>query len=56
MARGLPDVAAWLISGLVWGLWHLPFYLFLLDEAQIRAVWDAPPIVYALMAVVICTS
>lgn len=54
MARGLPDARVWLVSGAVWGLWHLPFYLFLLDEALIRAVWDVPRIVYALAAVVLC--
>lgn len=56
MARGLPDIAVWIISGAVWGLWHLPYYLFLLDENLMRGVWDVPRFVYALMAVPVCIS
>jgi len=28
----LPDMAAHLISGAIWGLWHLPYYLSLIDQ------------------------
>lgn len=56
MARGLPDVSVWLVSGAVWGLWHLPYYLFLLDEGLMRAVWDVPRIVYALAAIPLCMA
>ncbi|BDA63528.1 CPBP family intramembrane glutamic endopeptidase [Actinomyces capricornis] len=56
IARGLPEASVWLLSGAVWGLWHLPYYLFFLDEALIRAVWDAPPIVYALVAIPLCIA
>ncbi|CAM2757730.1 CPBP family intramembrane glutamic endopeptidase [Actinomyces slackii] len=56
MARGLPDITVWIVSGAVWGLWHLPYYLFLLDEALMRGVWDVPRFVYALMAVPVCMS
>lgn len=54
MGGGLGDVAVWLISGAVWGLWHLPYYLFMLDEALMRGVWDVPRFVYALTAVPVC--
>lgn len=56
MARGLSDIAVWIISGAVWGLWHLPYYLFLLDETLIRSVWDVPRIAYALIAIPVCMS
>ena len=56
MVRGLPDIAVWIISGAVWGLWHLPYYLFLLDETLMRGVWDVPRFVYALTAVPVCMS
>lgn len=29
---GLPDMKAHLISGVIWGFWHLPYYLGLLDQ------------------------
>jgi membrane protease YdiL (CAAX protease family) len=32
----LPDMAAHLISGAIWGLWHLPYYLGLIDQAMLR--------------------
>ena len=53
LRRRLPDPAVWLVVGVVWGVWHLPYYLWFLDESLIRSVWDVPPIVYALIAIAI---
>ena len=51
--RRLPDPWIWLVVGMIWGLWHIPYYLWFLDESLIRSVWDVPPIVYALIAIAI---
>ena len=49
--RRLPDPAVWLVVGVVWGVWHLPYYLWFLDESLIRSVYDVPPIIFALIGV-----
>lgn len=36
--RGLGDMQVYAISGAVWGLWHLPYYLFFLPEPVMRSV------------------
>ena len=51
ISRKLSDPWVWLISGMIWGLWHIPYYGWLLDESLTRSVYDVPPIVYALMTV-----
>lgn len=48
-AENCPTPWVWLISGVIWSLWHIPYYVLLLDESLIRSVWDVPPITYALM-------
>ena len=51
LRRRLPDPAVWLVVGVVWGVWHLPYYLWFLDESLLRSVLDVPPLTYALIAV-----
>ena len=51
ISRKLSDPWVWLISGMIWSLWHIPYYAWFMDEALLRAVYDVPPIVYALMTV-----
>lgn len=51
ISRKLSDLWVWLISGMIWSLWHIPYYGWLLDESLTRSVYDVPPIVYALMTV-----
>ena len=51
LRRRLPDPAVWLVVGVVWGAWHMPYYLWFLDESLIRSVYDVPPIIFALIAV-----
>jgi len=51
ISRKLSDPWVWLISGMIWSLWHIPYYGWLLDESLTRSVYDVPPIVYALMTV-----
>ena len=52
IARGLADPWVWVLSGTIWALWHLPYYLWFLDESLIRRVWDVPPLVYVLWCVI----
>lgn len=53
VAHQSSDIKVWLISGTIWALWHLPYYVYLLDESLIRAVWDVPPLIYALTGILI---
>ena len=52
-ARRWNDWAIYLVSGGVWGLWHLPYYLFFLPESDMRAVLDVPRPVFATLAVAV---
>lgn len=45
--RGWSDAKIYLAAGLVWGLWHVPYYLFFLPEAELRTVLDVAPPVFA---------
>lgn len=49
-ARRCGDPVVYLVSGGVWGLWHLPYHLYLLPEEQIRSVMDVPRGLFALAA------
>lgn len=46
----LSDLKLYLIIGCVWSLWHLPYYLVFLPEADIRAVMPVSRVVYAVVA------
>ncbi|MDD3705100.1 MAG: CPBP family glutamic-type intramembrane protease [Clostridiaceae bacterium] len=46
----LNDWKLYLIVGCVWYLWHLPYYLVFLPEADIRAVMPVSRTVYAVVA------
>lgn len=47
------DLAVYLISGLIWGLWHVPYYLFFLPESDLREVFDVPRAAFAALATVV---
>ena len=49
----LPDPVLWLVVGAVWGVWHLPYYIWLLDESLTRSVYNVSPVVYALIAILL---
>ncbi|WP_167148627.1 CPBP family intramembrane glutamic endopeptidase [Actinomyces sp. ZJ308] len=51
IGRQLSAPWIWLISGMIWSLWHIPYYGWLLDESLTRSVYDVPPLVYALITV-----
>jgi hypothetical protein len=46
----LSDLKLYLIVACVWGLWHLPYYLVFLPEADIRAVMPVSREVYVIVA------
>ncbi|GAB3702929.1 CPBP family intramembrane glutamic endopeptidase [Corynebacterium nasicanis] len=53
LARRWSDPAIYLGGALVWGLWHLPYYLFFLPESDMRAILDVPPWAFALSAIAV---
>lgn len=50
---GWGDLRLYLGVGLVWGLWHLPYYLVLLDAESMRQILDVPRGAFAAIAVVV---
>ncbi|MBX2963779.1 MAG: CPBP family intramembrane metalloprotease [Cyclobacteriaceae bacterium] len=48
----LKDVTVYLIAGLVWGLWHAPYYLVFLPESAIHAVLPVDRIVFTVVAII----
>lgn len=47
------DLTIYLVTGLIWGLWHLPYYLFLLDGTLISTTLDVPRPLFALLAMLV---
>jgi membrane protease YdiL (CAAX protease family) len=47
----LSDLSIYLIAGLVWGLWHLPYYLEFLPEEAMYTVLPVPRIWFAVIAI-----
>lgn len=50
--KGMKDWSIYLIAGLVWGLWHLPYYLFFLPEHMMYSVLPVDKLLFALVAIV----
>jgi len=48
----LSDLSIYLIAGLVWGLWHAPYYLVFLPESMLDTVLPVGRIAFAGVAVV----
>lgn len=48
----LPDYTIYVVAGLVWGLWHAPYYLVFLPEAMINTVLPVGRVGFAVVAVV----
>lgn len=47
------DAAIYLITGLIWGLWHVPYYLYLLDGDAMRSTLDVPRPLFALLVMIV---
>ncbi len=47
----LSDIKIYLIAGMVWGLWHVPYYLVFLEEATLRSILPVDPLFFAGFAV-----
>lgn len=54
--RRVPDAGIYLGTGLLWGLWHLPYYLHFLPEETMREVLDVPRPVFAAIAVGVASA
>ncbi len=52
------DIWLYLIVGGVWGIWHLPYYLFFLPESDMYQVLPVDRVVFAIAAIfsMICWS
>jgi hypothetical protein len=53
---GLNDYAGHTIVGLVWGAWHIPYYLFFLDPATLADFSTLNVVVYIVLAIWIMIS
>lgn len=53
IGRGHKDAMVYLITGLIWGLWHLPYYLFLLDPSLISTTLQVPRPMFAMLAMTV---
>lgn len=47
----LNDFMVYLIVGLVWALWHIPYYLFFLDDATIQSVTSLNKVYFMLLSI-----
>ncbi len=52
----LNDFAGHSIVGLIWGAWHIPYYLFFLDRALLRNFTTLNLAVFILLAIVVMIS
>jgi len=48
---GLPDLANHFVTGIIWSLWHLPYWLFLLDKTTRSAVSTLDTPLFVLMGI-----
>ncbi|NLW47872.1 MAG: CPBP family intramembrane metalloprotease [Firmicutes bacterium] len=48
----LSDWKIYLIVGCVWGVWHIPYYLVFLSEANIQTVLPASRVIFAGVAII----
>ena len=53
---GLNDYASHMVVGLVWGAWHIPYYLFFLDQAVLREFTTLGLVAYIPLAIVMMIS
>ena len=58
LKTNIKDIWLYLIVGGVWGIWHLPYYLFFLPQADMYQVLPVGRFVFALVAIfsMICWS
>lgn len=54
--KKLNDWSIYLIVGLVWGLWHLPYYMVFLSEESMYNVLPVSRVVFAIVAVISMTA
>jgi len=50
--KGLNDWNIYWIAGLIWGVWHVPYYLFFLPEDMMYSILPVNKCLFALVAIV----
>jgi membrane protease YdiL (CAAX protease family) len=53
---GMNDLIGHAIVGLIWGLWHLPYFLFFLEPAAVAAYTSVPLPMFIVMGVITMMS
>lgn len=48
----LNDWKIYFIVGCVWGIWHIPYYLVFLPEADIQSVMPVSRVIYAVVSII----
>ncbi|MNZ51578.1 CAAX amino terminal protease self- immunity [compost metagenome] len=48
----LADWAIYLIVGIVWGIWHIPYYMVFLPETDMQAVLPASRFIFIVVAII----
>ena len=56
LSLGSKDLWVYLIVGGIWGLWHLPYYLFFLPQADMNQVLPVDRLLFSLIAIVTMTG
>jgi membrane protease YdiL (CAAX protease family) len=52
----IKDIWLYLVVGVVWGLWHLPYYLFFLPQSDMYIVLPVSRVIFALVGIIIMIS
>lgn len=52
-ALGFTGLNGHALVGLVWGAWHIPYYLYFLDRSALAAFTTLPPVAFAAVAIVV---
>ena len=53
---GWNDFAGHGVVGLVWGAWHIPYYLFFLDRAVLEAFTTLPVAAFIVLAILVMVA
>ena len=50
------DVLLYLVVGIIWGVWHIPYYLFFLDTAAFQSVTTLGTGIFIPLSIVVMIS
>jgi hypothetical protein len=52
-ALGFRGMDGHLLVCLVWGIWHIPYYLYFLERSALAAFTTLPPVAFAVVAIIV---